>query len=372
MAPDPAPLRIAQLANFVGPVTGGMRVAIDKLAEGYVAAGHERLLVVPGPEDTYEQTALGTVATVASPRISDEYRMVAQPWKVLRLLERFGPTSIEVSDKWTMTPAARWARRHGVGSALFSHERLDDMLAGFLQVRRGVAPVIHAMNRRLARMYDTVVITSDYSAGEWADSGADADLVKVPLGVDLETFHPQRGAPTEDGWLKLCYIGRLSREKSPQLAIAAAAEVHRRGVPMRMDVYGTGPHLALMKQAAGDAPVHFHGHVASRTKIAEHFAMADVSLSVCPSETFGLAVLEALACGTPVVTADRGGARELVDDTCGAWGAPEVGVLADAIERVAARQDDVRTQARQRAERYTWAHSVERMLQLHARLAASR
>ena len=42
-------LRIAQLANFVGPVSGGMKVAIDALGKGYVAAGHERILVLPGP-----------------------------------------------------------------------------------------------------------------------------------------------------------------------------------------------------------------------------------------------------------------------------------------------------------------------------------
>ncbi|MCA3768150.1 MAG: glycosyl transferase, partial [Cutibacterium sp.] len=43
--------RIAQLANFVGPVSGGMKVAIDALGKGYVAAGHERILVIPGPKD---------------------------------------------------------------------------------------------------------------------------------------------------------------------------------------------------------------------------------------------------------------------------------------------------------------------------------
>ena len=94
---------------------------------------------------------------------------------------------------------------------------------------------------------------------------------------------------------------------------------------MTMDVYGEGPHLDEIRAVAADAPVRFHGFIAGRDDLSRRIAAADVSLSVCPGETFGLAVLEALASGTPVVTADRGGARELVDHASGAWGAPTPG-----------------------------------------------
>ena len=107
--------------------------------------------------------------------------------------------------------------------------------------------------------------------------------------------------------------------------------------------------------------------------MARVFAAADVSLSVCPVETFGLAVLEALACGTPVVTAAIGGARELVDESCGAWGPPDPMDLADAVERLVHQpQLATRQAARARAERYTWAASVDRMLQLHTELAGEK
>ena len=117
-----------------------------------------------------------------------------------------------------------------------------------------------------------------------------------------------------DDVLRLVHVGRLSREKSPHLAVATAVDLHRRGVPVRLDVYGTGPHRDELEEIAGGAPVVFHGHVAGREELADRIGEADIALSVCPGETFGLAVLEALACGTPVVTAAYGGARELVDD----------------------------------------------------------
>lgn len=361
-------LRIAQLANFVGPVSGGMKVAIEALGAGYVAAGHERILVIPGEHDAVSETETGVVVEVASPRIAPTYRMIAKPWRALATLDRFNPTSIEVSDKWTLSPAAGWASRRGIGSVLFSHERLDDMLAGWLRRQFGVEAVVGALNRRLASNYDVVVVTSHYSAGEFEETAANLRL--VPLGVDLDTFNPGCGTPPDDGPIRLCYVGRMSHEKHPQLGVAAAVELHSRGVPIVLDMYGTGADVDELRAAAGDAPVVFHGFVGGRDEVAKRFASHHISYSVSPTETFGLAVLEALACGTPVVSADRGGASELVSAEAGEHGAPDAVGIADATERLIARLGpEIRRSARARAECYDWGSSIDAMLAIHQQLA---
>ena len=368
-------LRIAQLANFVGPVSGGMRVAIDHLGKGYVDAGHERIFVIPGEHDEVTETEAGLIVQVRAPKLTRDYRMIAQPWRALDVLDRFNPTSIEVSDKWTLSPAAGWARRRGIASVLFSHERLDDMLSMWMRSQFGVEAAVGALNRRLSKEFDAVVVTSDYAAEEFALTGA--RLWKVPLGVDLETFHPmgyQTPEPGPDGTretpIQLCYVGRMSHEKSPQLGVEAAVELHRRGVPIQLNMYGTGPDTDDLKELAGDAPVVFHGFVKGREEVAKRFAHSDISYSVCPAETFGLAVLEALSCGTPVVTSNRGGAHELVDATSGEYGPPHAEGIADATERLIARLGpELRLAARARAEKYTWQASIDRMLQLHETLA---
>jgi alpha-1,6-mannosyltransferase len=195
-------------------------------------------------------------------------------------------------------------------------------------------------------------------------------VVRIPLGVDLDTFRP-RPRSQDDGPLRLIHVGRLSREKSPHLAVATAVELHRRGVPVRLDVYGAGPHLDELEELGRGAPVRFHGHVASREQLSRHLAAADVALSVCPGETFGLAVLEALACGTPVVTAARGGARELVDARSGAWAADDPAALARAVLEVSRRPVAAqRAAARARAEEFPWQRSVDRLLRVHADVGA--
>lgn len=363
-------MRIAQLANFVGPTSGGMRRAIDQLGQRYVTAGHERLLIIPGPEDHVTESAAGVVAQVRGVRVTGGYRIILAMSGVLKALEDFEPTSVEVSDKWTLAGIGPWARRRHVGSILFSHERLDDMASDFLRVP--VRGLVHLRNRALAKDFDRVVVTTRYSAGEW--DGTSARLVTVPLGVDLETFRPPVERPDPGSVIRLIHAGRMSREKYPQLAIAAAAELHRRGVPVELTVAGTGPHLAWLREQAEEAPVRFLGYVDGREELARLYGEADISLSVAPTETFGLAVLEALACGTPVVTADVGGARELVDDTCAEWGAPRAAALADAVQRLRTRlvadPYGLRQSARTRAELYSWDTSAARMLAVHADVSA--
>ena len=83
-------LRIAQLANFVGPTSGGMRTAIEHVGQGYVEAGAERIVITPGEKDVVVETELGTVVRVKSPKVSGGYRLITNPWTVIDILNGDG------------------------------------------------------------------------------------------------------------------------------------------------------------------------------------------------------------------------------------------------------------------------------------------
>ncbi|WP_433466932.1 glycosyltransferase [Spirillospora sp. CA-128828] len=355
-------MRIVQLANLYSPVSGGLRTAVDMLGAGYHAAGHRRALVVPGPAYTRRDTESGPVITVPGPSVAPGYRLVLDPRPVLRVLCQLRPDVVEVSDKATLTVAARWARRRGVRAVLFSHERLDAILAPRVPSWMPLETLADRWNRRLAAEFDAIVVTSAFAAAEFARVGAPS-LHRVPLGVDLTTFRP-RPQSGQDG-VRLVHLGRLSKEKRPDLAIGAAVELGRRGVPVRLDVVGDGPCGPRLREWARRErlPVRFHGHVGERAAVARLLADADVALATCPIESFGLAVLEALACGTPVVAADRGAAHELVVPGAGARVAPRATAFADGVQEVlrlpSARR---RAAARARAERYPWTTTAAGML----------
>ena len=138
--------------------------------------------------------------------------------------------------------------------------------------------------------------------------------------MDLELFSPQRRCPglrqryAAPGEVLIVHCGRLSVEKRPHRSIDALARLRAAGVPAVLVVAGDGPlRPRLERQAAGTAlPVTFTGFISSRTAVATLLATADVVLAPGPVETFGLAALEALACGTPVVVSGSGALPEVI------------------------------------------------------------
>lgn len=356
-------MRIVQLANLYSPVSGGLRTAVDMLGRGYVAAGHDRALVVPGRTYTRRISPAGLVVTVPGPSVAPGYRLVLDPRPVLRVLAGLRPDVIEVSDKATLTVAASWARRHGVRSVLLSHERLDAILAPRTPGWLPLESAADRWNGRLARVFDAVVATSAFAAAEFARVGAES-LHRVPLGVDLTMFRPLPAtAPSEV--VRLVHLGRLSKEKRPDLALSAVRELLGRGIHVHLDVVGGGPQAAELRAAATreGLPVRFHGHVPGRAEVAKLLAGADVALATCPIEAFGLAVLEALACGTPVVAADRGAAPELLVAGAGVAVPPCPEGFADGVQEVLRWPYEWRREAaRARAERYPWDATVTGML----------
>ena len=227
-------------------------------------------------------------------------------------------------------------------------------------------------NRRLVDAFAMVVCTSAFSRAEWERIAA-PDVRTVALGVDLLTFRPgARSRPySYDAIPQLVCVGRLSREKRPELAIDALAELIGVGVAAHLTMVGAGPMEAALVRRAARLPVTFTGHVADRGAVAQLFRAADVAIAPCPAEAFGLSVLEALACGTPVVAVDRGAAGELLTPACGVTAAPRPIALATGIATVLALPPAAtRVAARRRAEQFPWSATVAAMLAVHDLAAA--
>lgn len=357
--------RIVQAANFVTPTSGGLRTALRHLAAGYAAAGHEVLQVLPGPADEDARTPWGRVVTLAAPPLARTgYRMLPGAGRVRRLLEEVAPDRLEVHDRTTLRSLGRWARRRGVPSVAVSHERLDRWLAQWLPGWLPLERAADRSNAALAAGFDAIVCTTDWAAGEFVRLGL-STLRRVPLGVDLETFHPARSAPAPGCDALLVLASRLSREKRPDLAVDTVRELVRRGRGVRLVVAGHGPRRAALERQAAGLPVRFVGHVAGRERFAGLLADADVVLAPGPVETFGLAALEALASGTPAVVNAASALPEVVG-TAGRAAPGRPDALADAVESVLAEPlDRRRAAARARAEAFPWAATVTGFLAAH-------
>ncbi|MEU3298231.1 MULTISPECIES: glycosyltransferase [unclassified Streptomyces] len=367
-------LRIVRLANFVTPASGGLRTALRELGRGYLAAGHEPVLVVPGDAETDELTAQGRVITIPGPELpgTGGYRVLAGRTRLRQLLEELAPDRLEVSDRTTLRWTGEWARRHRVPSVMVSHETADGVLRTWGVPGAFAERTADRLNRRSAWSYSRIVCTTEWAEREFIRIGA-GNVVRAPLGVELERCRPGRRSKVlraryaEGAEVLLLLCSRLSVEKRPGMALDALATLRASGVRASLVVAGEGPLRSGLIRRAQDArlPVHFLGHVADREALADLQAAADICLAPGPAETFGLSALEALACGTPVVASASSALPEVIGDAgIAATDTPEA--FADAVRELLARaEDDRRGAARARAELFSWDRAVAAFLAAH-------
>jgi alpha-1,6-mannosyltransferase len=352
---------VVRLANFVGPRSGGLRTALREWGTGYRRAGHRPVLVIPGPRYDDAESPQGRVVTLPGPVVpgTGGYRLLLDRERLRRVLAALAPDRLEVSDRTTLRWTGAWARAHGVPSVMVSHERLDALLRHHLGAGRALAD---RLNARTLAAYDRVVCTTEWAGAEFRHLGPTA---RVPLGVDLDTFHPDRHSPAlrealaRPGELLLVQCTRLSPEKRPHRVVDAVRELRARGIPAVGVLAGDGPLRRRLERRAAGLPVRFLGFVPDRLALAALLATADVVVAPGPVETFGLAALEAMAAGTPVVAAADGALPEVV----GAGGVTVRGEgYADGVLQAATVPAG---EPRRRAEQFSWAASVDGMLAVH-------
>jgi len=362
-------MRIVRLANFVTPRSGGLRTSLRELGAGYLAAGHEPVLIIPGDQDNDERTRQGRVITLPGPRVPflGGYRVLLRRERVARLLAELAPDVLEVSDRTTLRWTGAWASRHGVPAVMVSHESLA-ALVSFTPAPDRAADVL---NRRTAASYDTVVCTTGWAAAEFERIGA-GNVVRAPLGVDLSTFTPRtaRAAREKEPGILLVHCGRLSAEKKPQRSLTTLATLRAAGLPARLVIAGDGPLRSRLERRAAGLPVTFAGFLPGPEPVAELLASADIVLAPGPAETFGLAALEALACGTPVVVSAESALPEVTGDAGAAVAGEDL--AAGVLDLLSRPEADRRAAARARAEQFSWPASVAAFLAVHTCAAMER
>jgi len=189
----------------------------------------------------------------------------------------------------------------------------------------------------LSRMA-TVVTVSEAAAGSLVAVGIPRERIRIiPPGVPAraETARPT-GAPL------IGAISRLSREKNVALLLRAFAHVAKEVPEAKLGVYGDGPEreeLAALAETLGiGAKTTFFGHVPEAGSRCGEFDVLAVPSS---RESFGLAALEAMACGTPIVATKVGGLPELIlDGETGMLVPPEdERAMADALLKILRDRD---------------------------------
>jgi glycosyltransferase involved in cell wall biosynthesis len=328
----PAPShRILIVTDAWLPQVNGVVRTLTTVAEELRAMGH--VVEVIGPD---------RFRTIPCPTYPDIALSVWPRRRLIRMIEAFAPDALHIATEGPLGLAARrWARRHGVAFTTAFHTRF----AEYVQARLHLPTrPIYAWMRRFHGAGSGIMVATASLREELLARGF-RNIRAWSRGVDLTQFKPE---PREDWDVPrpvFLYVGRVAVEKN----IAAFLNLD---LPGSKVVVGGGPQLDALRR---EYPrVLFTGPRYGEA-LARAYAGADVFVFPSLTDTFGLVILEALACGTPVAAFPVTGPKDVLADAAGRIGA----VNADLRLAALAALDADRTACRAHAERYSWRVCAE-------------
>ena len=362
-------MHLVDATLFYSPTSGGVKRYLS--AKHTWLAAHtswEHTIVVPGRETHIERGGVCTLSGYPVPWTFN-YRLPLNPRRWTRLLDALEPTLIEAGD--VFHPAwAGWlvAQRRGIPLTGFYHSNLPQLIGRRLF---GTEPVLRRYVQWLYEHFDLLFAPSRVMC-EYLRSLGLTQVVHQPLGVDAEVFNPARRTNTLRKRLGLpsrarvlVFAGRFAEEKNLPVLFQAFA---RLGRPYHLLLIGGG------RRSRPAANVTMMPYRRDSFELAQWIASADALVHAGTKETFGLVILEAMACGRPVVAARAGAFPEVVDEAVGALAEPHSATgMAEAIASLYERDlDAVGAAARSRVLRhFTWNRAFHAQLATYASLVGA-
>ncbi len=365
-------MHIADITMFYAARGGGVSTYLNAKARWLTQRTRIRHTILsPNVQTTTGKTrTLVGIPSMPFPVIHG-YRMPRSIAGAARILQGLEPDLIEVGDGGQCAWAAlRVKRRLNIPAVAFYHSDLPRLIGD--RIGNGPAKAAGAYLAHLYRQFDLVMAPSKQMV-EQLDSLGVRGVFHQPLGIDIATFSPRRRANSLREHLNLApdtrllvYAGRFTAEKKLPLLIEA---VRRLGHPYHLLLIGGGMKLPPLERTTC---IPFKRN---QQDLARLIASCDVLVHPGDRETFGLIVLEAMACGIPVVGTNSGGVAELVEPSTGILVEPNsVAHLCDGIDAI--YRCDIaqlgKNALRRAREQYDWNHIMPQLLQRYAGLLASR
>jgi glycosyltransferase involved in cell wall biosynthesis len=332
------PLRIALVTDAWEPQVNGVVRTLKNTARELAALGH-----------TVEFLTPLEFRTLPCPTYPDIRLSLFARGRVRRRLAALDPDAIHIATEGPLGLAARrYALARGLPFTTAYHTRFPE----YVHARGGVPLAwtyaylrwFHGPSRAI--MAPTGVVKRDLDG--W---GFD-NVVLWSRGVDLDIFRPMAVKRLRTQPPIFLYVGRVAVEKNIEAFLAL-------DLPGSKWVAGAGPALAGIRARYPD--VNFLG-VLEQHELAEVYASADVFVFPSRTDTFGLVLLEAMACGLPVAAYPVTGPLDVIGDSKG--GAMHEDLRIACLRALELRREDAAAHAR----KFSWRAATEQFLRnLHPR-----
>jgi glycosyltransferase involved in cell wall biosynthesis len=269
-------VKIAIVTDAWRPQTNGVVKTLSTTADGLRALGHDVTVIEPNQFKTFPCPTY------------PEIRLAWLPYgRLSKLLEDFGPDAIHIATEGTLGAAARkWCLRRGFPFTTSYHTQFPEYVCARVPIPLSVS---YAHLRRFHSAAARTMVATP-AMQRLLESRGFRNIVRWTRGVDVNLFRPRDKSYLDLPRPIAMYVGRVAVEKN----IEAFLKLELPGTKV---VVGDGPARAELE---ADYPAAKFVGFKFGEELASHVAAADVFVFPSRTDTFGLVLLEAMACGVPV------------------------------------------------------------------------
>ncbi len=237
--------------------------------------------------------------------------------------------------------------------------------------------VLAPIFRRIWRNAAALVACSEGLKARALEFLPSVSIEVIPNGVDLERFRPMEGRE-KDERLRLLTVGRLSATKRVEMLIEAVEILHNDNIKVHLTIVGSGAMEGRLRQMIEDKGlgriVEMAGHIET-DEMPALYRQSDILVSATMQEGMSNAMLEAMACGLPIVTTRCEGVEELVGDNGTVLGEADAEAIAGAVKKIAHDREGYRRMseaARNRVNSFTWSSVADRYTRRYRQIVQNR
>lgn len=403
------PPKTLHLTNSWHERSGGIATFYRALIEEANRQGRHLRLVVPGEKDQVEPAGeFGKIYQLKAPLapFNSQYRIIYPTqflWpgsKLERILIDERPDLVEICDKYTLNYLGALLRRRLFSAIDFrpvvvglSCERMDDNFRTYV----GNLPFAHKFCTAYLKwayfpFFDHHLANSEYTAEELRQASQGHLTLRNtwirPMGVSLQDLSPARRSTetrrrilrdcaVSDSSILLLYAGRLVPEKNLELLFHSLLRLTRLdNRDYRLLIAGDGMERTRWESfSQKNIPkrVTFFGHIADPMELADLLANSDAFIHPNPREPFGIAPLQAMASGLPLVAPNSGGITTYANSENAWLVSPDAASFVSAIQDLLAN-DSLRIKRAQHAVRtaqeFRWEKVAASFLELYSELCS--
>lgn len=315
-------MKICDITQLYSPISGGIKTYLHNKRK-YIRSkpNVQHILIVPWHKNTTKTDAGLKTYNVKSPKLpfSESYRFFISFRKILKIMDREKPDIIEVGDPYIAgLLSIIYGKKKGIPVVGFYHSDIPNAIKrSFMKFLPECcyAPFQFMLVKYLKFFYSGLsktIVTTPYFQ-EYLENIGIGNVVKYSFGVDSDYFYPVNSKdfifdkyciPTDAKLL--VYAGRIAREKNIDLLTSVSKLISK--FKVYLIVIGDGEQRKMLEKISADNPrIIYLNYIKDKNFLRELYSAADLFVHAGMSETFGLSLLEAQACGADAVAFKNSG-----------------------------------------------------------------